>query len=285
MRLRRLILAGLLSGLIPGLVTCLLIVSCTRAPEPLPIAPVLADAPGAAAEQVRVEVAAAVAPTIVAAREVVDTIVPPAPVPAASDEVHPDAVALLIRYEVTSPEWYARRLQGVICPGLQSGPTWGIGYDGGHQTRAEIAADWHEHPDVLRLVEAAGRIGATECRGWLAYVADVRTPFSAAQKVFAASTLPKYRALTARTFRAGWAGLHPLAQGVLVTIIYNRGAGMAGERRREMRALRDTCVPAADYECMRREILAMPRHWVGTEIEVGLRNRYAATAALLNRIS
>ncbi len=268
------------------------VAGCARAPEPPTTAPapdVPAIAPAewsaAIADQARVEVAAVVAPAIVAAREVVDSIVPPPPATAAGDEVHPDAVALLIRYEVTSPEWYARRLQGVICPGLQSGPTWGIGYDGGHQTRAEIAADWREHPDVVRLVEAAGRIGASECRAWLAYVADVRTPFSAAQKVFAASTLPKYRALTARTFRAGWEGLHPLAQGVLVTIVYNRGAGMAGERRREMRALRDTCVPAADYECMRREILAMPRHWVGTEVEAGLRNRYAATAALLNRIS
>jgi len=43
-------------------------------------------------------------------------------------------------------------------------------------------------------------------------------------------------------------------------------------------------VPAADYECMRRELLAMTRHWAGTEVEAGMRNRYTATAALLNRI-
>lgn len=252
-----------------------------------PAAPLPVQAEVAAvAEQAGADVVAAVAPTIAAARTVVDDLVPPPPVvePTAADAVHPDAVALLVRYEVTSPEWYARRLQGVICPGLQSGPTWGVGYDGGHQTSAAIAADWHEHPDVQRLAEAAGRIGAAECRSWLAYVADVRTPFSAAQKVFAASTLPKYRALAARTFREGWTALHPIAQGVLVVIVYNRGAAMAGERRREMRALRDVCVPAADYACMRREILAMPRLWVGTPEEAGLRNRYVATAALLVRI-
>ncbi len=70
------------------------------------------------------------------------------------------------------------------------------------------------------------------------------------------------------------------AQGALTATVYNRGAGMAGDRRREMRELRDTCVPAHDLVCMAAQFRSMVRLWHGTAIEAGMRARYEATAQL-----
>ena len=50
------------------------------------------------------------------------------------DHVSPAAVAHIVRWEITSPAYYDKRLRWPIWPGGASGVTWCIGYDGGHQT-------------------------------------------------------------------------------------------------------------------------------------------------------
>lgn len=109
---------------------------------------------------------------------------------------------------------------------------------------------------------------------------DVRTPLPHAQRVFATATLPTYNALTARAFASGWDALPPDASGSLTATVYNRGASMRGDRRREMRELRDACVPAGDTACMAAQYRSMCRLWKGTQIEAGLCRRYEATARL-----
>lgn len=247
-------------------------------------APTQAPAPSVAAADAVVDTqadAAAVAvPMVVAVRNIVDEAAPAsAAIPC---EVDPQAVALIVRYEVTSEAYYTAHLLMPIWPGEQSGVTWGIGYDGGTQTRARIAADWRRHAQAARLVETSGIVG-TPARALIPRLADVRTPYPLAAEVFATAMLPTYCELAARTFRDGWQSLPMLAQGALVATLYNRGAGMLGDRRREMRALRDSCVPAGDVACIARELRSMSRLWVGTPIEVGMRLRYEATAALAER--
>lgn len=223
------------------------------------------------------DVTTAAVPAIVDVRSAVDAIAPPPPEPTC--DVPPDAVALIVRYEITSAAYYAAHLQMPVWPGESSGVTWGVGYDGGTQTRARIAADWRRHEQAARLVATSGVVGAP-ARALAAQLADVRTPFPYASEVFAAATLPSYCTLTARTFQNGWDVLPPTARGALVSTVINRGASMLGDRRREMRTIRDVCVPAADVECIARELRSMTRLWVGTSIENGMRARYEATAVL-----
>jgi hypothetical protein len=220
---------------------------------------------------------AATVPAVVAVREAVESVAPVAPQRTAP--IDAAAVALIVRYEVTSPAYYTNHLMAPVWPGAQSGVTWGVGYDGGQQTRARIMEDWHAHPQVRRLAETSG-IAGPQARVLLPALRDVLTPFPLAQDVFAISTLPAYHDMTARAFHQGWDDLRPTAQGALVATVYNRGAGMAGERRREMRALRDDCVPRHDYACMASQFRAMERLWNGTSIEAGMRLRYEATARL-----
>lgn len=247
-----------------------LIVGCGREPAP-------AAAPAEELRSAQADVAQAVLPAVVSAREAVEAIAPPPP---ASDcVVHPKAVELIVEFEIVSPAYYAARLEAPIWPGGQSGVTWGVGYDGGHQTRTRIGTDWSMHAQVERLVGTAGVIGQP-AKALVPGMRDVRTPYPLAAHVFTAAMLPPYCELARRTFRDGWERIPWVTQGAIVATVFNRGAAMGGESRREMRVIRDECVPSGDPACVAAQLRAMPRLWVGKDVGQGLRRRYLATAAL-----
>lgn len=237
------------------------------------------------AETVQETAAAAIVPAVLQLQEAVqetiqEALPEPAPVTAAAPApplVSPAGVALIVRWEVTSPAVYTRKYERPVWPGGASGATIGIGDDLGHQTRYTIGASWAQHAQLDRLLPAAGVIGQS-ARQLVGALRDVRTPYPLAEEVFASSVLPRYHGLTRRTFANGWDGLIPAAQDSLVSTVYNRGASMAGGRRAEMRVLRDQCVPAADYACMAKQYRSMCRLWQGTPEGKGLCARYEATA-------
>lgn len=237
-------------------------------------------------------VASVAAPVVLAVREAVEQVMPSPPPVAVPEQgpvsslVSPAAVELIVGFEVVSRPYYAQRLQGVVCPPRQSGPTRGIGWDDGHQTRGAIAAAWPMHPQLERILPASGQVGAAKCNTYRRANLDIRTPLDMAERVFIETALPAYHSLTARTFRNGWDRLPPNAQGALVATVYNRGAAMAAGKspndpRKEMRYLRDVCVPAGDVQCMAEQFLAMRRLWPpNSEGGKGLQRRYTATAKL-----
>lgn len=257
----------------------LVLAACDGRVEPIAAIEPSKEVPAAVVEA-QVAVVEVVAPAVVEIREVVDAIVP---VPA--DQrcfVHPEAVDLIVRYEVSGRAYYNARLQGVYVPSDSSGATWGVGFDGGMQTAAFILAQWRDHPAVGRLVLTAGKIGAA-ARTLLPGLVDVRTSYEMASAVFVTATLPVYCEITKRTFRNGWELLGPLTQGALVATVYNRGQSTFGQRRAEMAYIKDVCVPAGNAECVAQQLLLMPRLWVGKPEERGLRARYVDTAKLATK--
>lgn len=228
-------------------------------------------------------VAEAVVPAVVEVREELQAIVAevlpePAPVP---PTFSPAAAAMIIRWEVTSPAMYTKRYQGIICPGGASGPTIGIGYDLGHQTRGDIAKAWAFHPDVAILMQGSGIIGEAPCAAFRAKYRTVYVLYDDARRVFIESTLPVYEAGARRALSDGWALLPPDAQGSNVSLGYNRGWSMSGERNREKRAIRSDCVPKGDLPCNALQLRAMCRIWAGTPNAKGLCARRNDEAKLL----
>ena len=229
--------------------------------------------------QAQAVTAEAAVPAIIAVRDLVESVAPVESSTATRCVVHPEAVDLIVRFEVTSPEYYNLKLQGVIWAGLHSGATWGVGFDGGHQTRTFIGRAWKAHPQVARLTITSGVIGLA-AKNLIPQLRDVRTPYPLATEVFTLATLPVYCELAKRTFRDGWDLLPQRTQGALVATVYNRGASTQGARRLEMAIMRDDCVPRGDVACIAVQLRAMPRIWVGTNVYDGLRRRYEATAKL-----
>lgn len=237
-----------------------------------------------AVEHAQAGIAETLAPAILALQESAQVAVEPLPLserPFRTWAGAPAATALIVRWEVTSPQAYTRLYQGVICPGGASGPTVGIGYDLGHQTRATIARDWAGHPDVDRLVDGSGRVGEHRCNAYRAAHRDIRVPYGMAYDVFAAATLPAYHAAATRTLSHGWDGLPVNAQASNVSLGYNRGWSMVGDRNREKRAIRDDCVPGSDTPCNAAQLRAMCRIWAGTPNGKGLCARRHAEARLI----
>lgn len=244
-----------------------------------------AQATGGAAERVRVAAAEAALPAMLDMQQAIQSALPPPAATAApaTAPVAPAAVALIVRHEIISPGYYQAHLQGFACPGDISGPTLGIGYDLGMQTATRIRADWRAHPAAPRLATGSGVTGFGPCRAYRRANADIRTPFALAEEVFETASLPAYHALAARAFRDGWDGLPSNAQGALVATVYVRGAGMRGEKRAEMRQLRDECVPAHDTQCIARAHRAMCARFEGRADAAGLCKRFRETAELAVR--
>lgn len=238
---------------------------------------------GAAGEAVplQADLAEIAFPAVVSARETVQAVVPPTPLPPIGDERFIEcATNLIVQWEISGPTVYMRKYEGVIWPGGASGPTWGIGYDGGHQTRATISLDWRAHGAVARLSDTAGVVGQPardRVRGgeWRGVV----TPYPYAAQVFGDSTLPTYTAAARRAFGPPFDQQPATTRCSLVSLVYNRGGQMGGDRRREMRSIRDTCLPAADAACVARELVSMCRLWAGTPNGPGLCARRKDEAA------
>lgn len=260
--------------------------SAATAATPPP--PAAGDAHGTAvieatgpAEPVQDAVAAAVGPAVVALQESVQTIASIASIQPATPAISPAAVALIVRWEVTSESLYSRRYESPLWPGGASGVTWGIGYDGGHQTRQRIGQDWSAHEAAARLQATSGITGAA-AKPLAGQLSDVRVPFAMASGVFEQASLPQYRASARRSFGAErFDGIPADAQGGLVSLVYNRGAGMAGPARSEMRAIRDECLPGGDLPCIAAQIRSMCRLWRGTFLEAGLCARREDEARLV----
>lgn len=244
----------------------LLAASCASAQQPL----------DRAAERVGAAVRAPLTQAITAAESVLPATPPPPPV----TECRREAARLVVRWEVTSRSYFERFLQFPIWPQGASGITWGIGNDGGHQTARVIRKDWHAHPHVERLATTAGIIG-TAARDALPRYLDIRTGFDYSMQVFTERTLVEYERRARRAFGPRFDQLRPRACAGLVSLVYNRGASMEGDSRREMKAIRDRCMPTLDYACIAAQIRAMERLWRGTPVHRGLSARREDEARLI----
>lgn len=220
-------------------------------------------------------VAEQIVPAVVAVRTTVQELLPPkatVPAPLATRIVDPSvdiASRLILRWEITSQRVYERKYMGIVCPPSPSGPTWGVGYDGGTQTALDIGRDWREHPQVEDLKTTSGQVAA-KCAPSKARLGHIRTRYALAYGVFRDSTLPSYKAAARRRLGASYDSLSPQHQAGLDDLGYNRGWSLLGSRREEMREIVQVCVPALDAQCTATQLRKMCRLWPDTP---GLCNR------------
>ena len=161
-------------------------------------------------------------------------------------------------------------------PGESSGITIGIGYDLGYQGNFENDwADYLPQEQIDRLKTVLGLTGA-DAKARAPEFKDIRIKRSDSEAVFENVTLPEYTNETRGAF-SGFDDLPLDAQGALVSLVYNRGASMSGDRRTEMRVIRDL-VPKQDLQGIADQIRAMKRLWLNTR---GLQRRRDAEADLV----
>ncbi|MBK9532647.1 MAG: hypothetical protein IPO42_12855 [Chitinophagaceae bacterium] len=189
--------------------------------------------------------------------------------PGANMIVSKKGLNLVIESEISSEPIYRLKHKKPVWPKGKSGITIGIGYDLGYTTAAKIENDWEPvlpATDVKKLKAVAGLKGKAAGIALANNNGDIRSvtiPFESAKAVFYISSLPAYAKLT-RTIYPGIDKLPPDAQAALLSMVYNRGSGLKGDKRREMKNI-VKLADKADLKGIAAEIRSMKRLWTSPE--------------------
>jgi hypothetical protein len=194
---------------------------------------------------------------------------------------------LILEFEVGGGEnYYNKFLKNPSWPGEQSGVTIGVGYDLGYVNKTEFTNDWKElnQKDFDRLYKVVG-IKGIAAKDLIRGLKDIIIPWELSLKVFNNKTVTKFYNLTQQTF-PNFDNLPEDAKGGLVSLVFNRGAALEGDRRREMKLIRDGMKLVSTYDqkaltFIANQIRNMKRIWVGGSIEKGMSRRRDAEAKLI----
>ena len=194
---------------------------------------------------------------------------------------------LILEFEVGGGEnYYNKFLKNPTWPEGQSGVTIGIGYDLGYVNKAEFSEDWKDLPKEIfdRLYKVVG-IKGYNAKNLIRGLKDITVPWDLALKVFNNKTVKKFWNLTKETF-PNFDNLPEDAKGGLVSLVFNRGAALEGDRRREMKLIKDGMKLVSVYDqkaltFIANQIRNMKRIWIGGSIEKGMSRRRDAEAKLI----
>jgi hypothetical protein len=194
---------------------------------------------------------------------------------------------LILEFEVGGGEnYYNKFLKNPAWPGEQSGVTIGVGYDLGYVNKTEFSEDWKDLPKETfdRLYKVVG-IKGYNTKNLIRGLKDITIPWELALKVFNNKTVTKFWNLTKQTF-PNFDNLPEDAKGGLVSLVFNRGNALEGDRRREMKLIRDGMKLVSNYDqkalsFIANQIRNMKRIWIGGSIEKGMSRRRDAEAKLI----
>ena len=196
---------------------------------------------------------------------------------------------LILEFEVGGGEnYYNKFLKNPAWPEGQSGVTIGVGYDLGYVNKTEFSEDWKDLPKETfdRLYKVVG-IKGYNAKNLIRGLKDITIPWDLALKVFNNKTVTKFYNLTRQTF-PNFDNLPEDAKGGLVSLVFNRGAALEGDRRREMKLIRDGMKLVFNYDqkaltFIANQIRNMKRIWIGGSIEKGMSRRRDAEAKLIEQ--
>ena len=194
---------------------------------------------------------------------------------------------LILEFEVGGGEnYYNKFLKNPTWPGEQSGVTIGVGYDCGYVNKTEFTSDWKDLPrkDFDRLYKIVG-IKGIAAKDLIRGLKDIVIPWDLSLKVFMNKTVTKFWNLARETF-PNFDNLPEDAKGGLVSLVFNRGNSLEGDRRREMKLIRDGMRITNTFDqkaltFIANQIRNMKRIWIGGSIEKGMSRRRDAEAKLI----
>jgi GH24 family phage-related lysozyme (muramidase) len=149
--------------------------------------------------------------------------------------------------------------EGIDQPGKwpegESGITLGYGCDIGADPKSlEYWRGILTDEQINRLAAAKGKTGRAAANIARQF-SDIKVSKADALSVFMKKTLPLEIALTRKTY-PGIDLLPPTVLGAMTSIVYNRGADLGGDRRSEMREIKEVITQFANTPLERRDLRA-----------------------------
>lgn len=184
----------------------------------------------------------------------------------AMDGISERAMVLIEHHESGGYDYYTRFALHPYWPGVVSGLTLGFGFDLGYRTLDELKKRFGDlgESQLARLGKAIGvhagqgEMAKSTLKEWVVEFADITVPWGLARKVLRDFDIPAYTSLTQQTFPTQ--GLNPDQLGALVSLVFNRGTRLTGERREEMAAIHKALSENKPGE-IPALLRAMKRHW------------------------
>jgi peptidoglycan hydrolase-like protein with peptidoglycan-binding domain len=182
--------------------------------------------------------------------------------PDPSPELTTPGVVFIGREEVSSPGAYRARYRHPVWPPAPSGITIGIGYDLQFVTKAQFEADWGSILPPATLARFLPTIGVTGSQALVDAVRDVDIPLPSAMDVFLRRMIPTHAA-RARSIYPSLDTLPPARRTALISLVFNRGTDLSGERRREMKQIQALLADgrARAVDAVADQIESMTRLW------------------------
>jgi GH24 family phage-related lysozyme (muramidase) len=197
--------------------------------------------------------------------------------PDPSPEVSSPGVTFIGREEVAGPAEYRRKYSRPAWPTKASGITIGIGYDLSAVLKGRFTTDWGDILSEEAFDRLALFVGVKGTQNRLDSVADIVVPLTSAVPVFVQRMLPEHIKKTRRAYPT-LDNLPAPRRAALISLVFNRGNDLSGDRRREMKKIRDL-LAAGLLEPVSDQFDAMTRLWNPT-IEGGLIKRRQREAIL-----
>lgn len=174
------------------------------------------------------------------------------------------AIDEIVFSEISSEAFYKKNLSGIIVPPNESGATIGIGYDLGYNTKNSMRQDWlfeigSRQCNILEMFIGLKGDKARNAVASNPLAKQVMIPFRSAYNVFSKISLPSYYR-KALSIYPGLDKLEPDAIGAVISLVYNRGTSLEGDRRKEMSDLKGQIL-SKDYTAMAASFRSMKRLW------------------------
>jgi hypothetical protein len=176
-------------------------------------------------------------------------------------------IQAIIKWETGGESYYDKNPE---WPGEQSGVTIGVGWDLGHTSATETSRAWAPHLNAATLallVSVSGRKGEA-AKEALPHVRHLVIPWMSALAVFENVTIPVWYMKTLRIYPQV-VDMPGDCAAALVSLCFNRGTSLSGDRRREMSNIQ-ALLRTGNLKEIPKQFREMKRLWPKTE---GLRRR------------
>ena len=192
-----------------------------------------------------------------------------------------NAIDTIVNFEIESRQRYEKSYSRPEWPSGASGVTIGIGYDLQFATAEAFAADWSDLPaDQLQRLSAAVGLRGEAAKALIPQLKDIVIPYDMAVTAFRRSSqLAQSLRMTANAFPKA-TKLPPDCFSALVSLVYNRGASVSGDKRAEMFAI-SRLIQLEEYHAVPEQFRAMA--WIWDRNLKGLPQRRADEAKLFEK--
>jgi peptidoglycan hydrolase-like protein with peptidoglycan-binding domain len=186
-------------------------------------------------------------------------------------------------------KYYDKYLSKPTLPGGDSGVTIGIGWDLRYNTVARFNKFWGPRipePDATALRKLCGFKFANKFT--IKELSHIIIPWHHAEAVFNEDTIPRFWALTVNVF-PGVELLPAEGQWAMLSLVFNRGGSLVGERRQHMQKIAnilklgamDGVISKSEIRMIAECFRNMTSIWSGKDIYTGMYRRRNAEADLL----